>query len=140
MNVCSVTVYRSREGRSGQCGNPVKVEREGLPYCTIHDPQRSRAKEISKCWMRVRGRLCGRPAVETQYGYGRCAAHSRATVEAQRRLQEAAPALLAACKALLRPRYSNLACPWCGHHYEQHHADCPALVAEAAIKAAEGQP
>ena len=97
---CSERVSDAYSWHNHPCTKPVKVERDGKPYCTIHDPEHKKARIASKCYHRVSGAYCGKPAVETQYGYGLCAIHTNEYLDAQRRLQEAAPALLEALKDL----------------------------------------
>ena len=97
--VCSHRVYERRIWASHYCTKPVTVTRAGEAYCKIHDPEYIKAKYASKCWERVHGRLCGAPAAEaSSSGFGRCAKHTEAATTAQRRLINAAPALLAALK------------------------------------------
>ena len=75
----------SQEGRSGM--TTLKELWESTCYYVVHDE-----------W-------CGEPAVAVEYGHGRCAVHTTPYLEADRRLVDAAPALLAACKAALEASY-----------------------------------
>ncbi len=97
-DTCSAHVYR--DWSSYACTKPVKVVRDGKPYCTIHDPEREKTRIAAKCYHTVFGSYCGKPATEVdRIGYGRCAVHTDASLAAQRQLHKAAPTLLEALEA-----------------------------------------
>ncbi len=56
---CSEHVMSVSGGRSQPCSKPVTVERDGKPYCTIHDPERvaARREVRSKVWEERANRL-----------------------------------------------------------------------------------
>lgn len=45
---CSVRIPYGMGFHSTACSKPVKVERDGKPYCTIHDPERLKAKAANR--------------------------------------------------------------------------------------------
>ena len=100
--MCSETVMdRTRWASSRPCGKTAKVERDGKPYCTVHDPERARLRDASICHERVFSRLCGQPAVEVVHGFGRCAIHTEEAKATSRKLGTHGPALLEALEAVI---------------------------------------
>ncbi len=79
------------------CRKPIKVVRDGKPYCTVHDPERvaAKRKEEEERWDKAR--------IERERVYG---------------LNAAAPALLAAARAALgiaeatQGEWSNVLLPY----------------------------
>lgn len=99
--VCSERVLASEGWRRHPCSKPVRVERDGKPYCTVHDPERRKRQDASKCWHRIYGRLCGAEAVEVDdVGYGLCAAHTEAARTTRALLGTHGPALLEALQRI----------------------------------------
>ena len=103
---CSQKV--SETGRWGAfhphpCKHKATVTRGGKAYCGTHDPERRAARAAAKCfYLGDDGRQCGRPAVALKYGSGRCALHTQEALDAAKRLQRAAPALLEKLQHLVR--------------------------------------
>lgn len=84
--VCCERVFHTGAYRSVPCSKPVKVTRDGVHYCTIHDPERV-AERIAKSNAKFAQQM-----------------------EAQRKSQmlpNAAPDLLEACRAFLRAGIGN---------------------------------
>ena len=101
---CSIKVADYSGFYFHACTKPATVVQDGRSYCTIHDPARRKAKDAEKCWEQIRGRICGRPAVEvSRTGFGRCASHTASRLIAEDRLRKAGHKLLMAARAA----YSN---------------------------------
>ena len=100
--ICNYRVSEQGSFHSHACGKKAVGEKDGRPYCTIHDPGRYMRQAAKKCYYRpAYGTLCGLPAVEVDdSGFGRCAAHSRGHITADERLRRAAPALLEALRVV----------------------------------------
>ena len=100
---CSEYVQAPGGWHNMPCSKAPTVTRDGKPYCTIHDPERRKAREQGRCYHRGDyGSQCGAPAVEVNsVGFGRCALHAQAHLAYIARLHGAAEELLAACKAAL---------------------------------------
>ena len=108
---CSVKVHTKGDAYGlypHTCQKPVAVTREGIAYCTIHDPVKREARYIAKCKYQYDGRHdCGKPAVTTEYSSGRCALHTREALDAKYRLEAAAPELLHALELALETWYAK---------------------------------
>jgi len=109
---CATTVYGSGNFGGWPCIKPVKVERNGMMYCTIHDPEYVKAKNDKRQlkWEK-----------EFADNQAECLRHRGAANESARRLA-LFPEMLEALKTLLDKYDRNL-----GQHWE----NARALVAKA---------
>ncbi len=47
MTECSAKIWKDAWHKGG-CSNPATIERDGKPYCAIHDPEYIKAKETKR--------------------------------------------------------------------------------------------